>query len=747
MASDGDLSEKIRQVSSELLPTGLLVIDQEARILFANDAFTRIFGYTKREIEHQNLSCLLQGGLEHHAMLVRDYLKNPSQYHQMASGRVVRGRHKDGSDIDIQINLSVHNVDDQQLTFATVNDFAAFSLGQHQTNEQFNRMNRAIKASNDGVWEWYITENKVWYSPQLKQLIGKPIEQDGKLEDWQDHVHPEDWPKVEKCLEDHLQGLCKYDISYRGLTAEKQYEWFHTRGDTVFDQNGKPVLMSGILSNIHKTKQLESRLEEQTRFLDEVLKRSLTGLYIFNLKTFKNIYINEEYTHLTGYLFEELEQIQSEGNLLTLFHPDDLAAVQAHFNDVMNDQLEEGVGIEYRFRHKDGSWRWFYSRDTVYSYDDTGQPYEILGSFFDITKLKSRERKIKELAVEYANTFEKAGVGISHVSKSGEFLKVNNKICEILGYSKEELLAKRFQDLTYEEDLDKSTQAMKDLLAGQIEVYEAEKRYIRKDGKMIWANLTVSLVSSPDHTREHFISIIEDITDRKEIEYNLHESNAALERFAYSASHDLQEPLRKISAFSGALNKRLEGKIDDPEARFQLNRIADSANRMGVMIDNLLELSRAASSPLHLETFQLEDLINVAVEDLSTLIKKSQTKISLLQGLAIRVDGNAFTQVLRNILKNSINYRSAERSPEIMIDAYTKGPTTLISIRDNGVGVPRDKAQLIFEPFRRLVGKIIPGTGMGLATCRQIIKAHNGKIYVNTDYTGGAEFVIELPKV
>ena len=741
-------SEAIFKFTTELIPTGLIVIGTDQRIVMSNAALDTTFGYETGELQGMPLSTLVEISDDHHSSLVQKYMSNPTHAHRMAAGRLVRGKRKDGSLVDIQISLSVHEYAGEKHAFAVVSDVGSFINEEQQYSELSGRIIRAIEASNDGVWEWNIQSNQVWYSPRLLEMIGQGGQTKGEFEMWQSHIHPEDWPIIENALKQHLEQGADYDISYRGICQNGNYQWFHTRGNTIFDAEQKPLLMSGTLTNINHVKELEDKLRSKTDFLNEVLERSLTGLYIFDIARQKNIYINAEYTTLTGYTLEELDQRQNRTNLMPFFHPDDMEAINQHFADVISnkDKGDEGVGIEYRFLHKDGNWRWFYSRDSIYAYDDEGNPKEMLGAFFDITALKERESEIRKLARDYSTTFEQAGLGIAHVSVDGKFIKANKKLQQIFGYEQDEIVGRPFADVTYEEDLTKSLEALKQFKAGEISVFDIEKRYIRKNGELFWAHLTTTLVDVIEDESPFYISIIEDISQRKEMESNLSESNAALERFAYSASHDLQEPLRKINAFSDLLEQRLVGQLEDPEARFQLNRITESASRMSEMIDNLLELSRASRADLAFSPCDFSELLAQAKIDLDDRLKEEGITVSLEGDATLKVDEATFVQILRNLIANSINYRHKDRQQAIDIAIERLGSKARIVYRDYGKGIDDDQLEEIFEPFRRLVGREIPGTGMGLAICRQLVKAHGGRIWAEQpEDRQGVKFIIEVP--
>jgi PAS domain S-box-containing protein len=431
---------------------------------------------------------------------------------------------------------------------------------------------------------------------------------------------------------------------------------------------------------------------------------------------------------------------------MSLYHPEDRNLVTEHFNALLKGEPDNGEGVEYRFKHKYGQWLWLYSRDSVYAYDEHGKPKELLGALFDITELKQRENQIRKLAIDYSTTFEQAGVGIAHIHDDYSLIKANPKFLSIFGYADSDIHELNLLSLCDKKERDDLEALLLGLQEATKPVFHVEKQFIRAGGGTFWADVTVSyVVPLNDDDSPYFIVVVEDIGHRKVMEQNLSESNQALERFAYSASHDLQEPLRKISAFTGALEKRLKGKVDDPDVVYQLERICNASVRMSQMIDNLLKLSRASKGSISRKTISLSALIVQALDDLSSKIDHQEMSLILQHDEKISVDPNGFGQVLRNLISNSISYRKESGPLNIIMDIKLTDNLICISYEDNGIGFPPDKAEIIFEPFSRLKSNDVQGTGMGLAICRQIMKAHKGRIFASTEHSAGAKFFLELP--
>ncbi|MEL6579927.1 MAG: PAS domain S-box protein [Cyanobacteria bacterium J06621_12] len=194
---------------------------------------------------------------------------------------------------------------------------------------------------------------------------------------------------------------------------------------------------------------------------------------------------------------------------------DDLAA-----NDRFVIDNKQPLTTQEQVYHADGEL-YTYLSFKFPLFDHQGEVTSIVGIATDITLQKQAQAKILASETRFRNTFEQAAVGIAHVAPDGKWLRVNQKLCQIIGYPKDELLQKTFQNITHPEDLDSDLKHIRQILAGEIPTYSLEKRYIRKDGANIWINLTVSLVRNSDGEPDYFISVIEDISNRKYLELSL----------------------------------------------------------------------------------------------------------------------------------------------------------------------------------------------------------------------------------
>ncbi len=225
---------------------------------------------------------------------------------------------------------------------------------------------------------------------------------------------------------------------------------------------------------------------------------------------------------------------------------------------------------------------------------------------------------------------------------------------------------------------------------------------------------------------------------------DLIKSNKELESFAYVASHDLQEPLRKIASFCQLLQRRYAGRLDEQADQY-IAFAVDGAKRMQELINDLLAFSRVGRIPRDAEEVSCTTVLEQATKNLATMIEQSGATIEADELPTVRAEVPLLTAVFQNLVSNAIKFRR-EDPPHIVVEAHRDGDFWEFSFTDNGIGVEPDYAERIFVIFQRLHGKAeYPGTGIGLAMSRKIIEYHGGRIWLDTEHRPGARFRFTLP--
>jgi PAS domain S-box-containing protein len=329
-----------------------------------------------------------------------------------------------------------------------------------------------------------------------------------------------------------------------------------------------------------------------------------------------------------------------------------------------------------------------------------------------------------------------------------------NKAAErLFGYTAEEIIGRPITVLAVPERLNEMPAILQRIRQGErVEHYETLRR--AKDGRLLNISLTISPIRNADGAIIGASKIARDITQQKRMEEALliqsdimARSNIDLQEFAYVISHDLQEPLRTITAFSQLLQQRYPGKLDEDADEF-IGYVTAAAARMSDLIRDLLAYSRlndGAGAGAEVYTVSSTVAVEWALANLERAIADSAAVVDFGELPDVKVDKAHLVLLFQNLIGNAVKYRSAE-PPRIHIEAGGDDQSVLFSVSDNGIGIAKEYHQKIFGLFKRLHGNTVTGTGMGLAVCRKIVERYGGKIWVDSEAGQGSTFRFVLPR-
>jgi len=266
-----------------------------------------------------------------------------------------------------------------------------------------------------------------------------------------------------------------------------------------------------------------------------------------------------------------------------------------------------------------------------------------------------------------------------------------------------------------------------------------------KSGTEFFANGFMNALRDKEGVLIGYAKILSDETARKELQDSLTESNSALEQFAYVASHDLQEPLRTIQAYSELLKSQYEGKLD-AQADLSLKFILTASVRLSALVRDLLVYARLTTEQERPSSVALDEDLEAALTHLDEAIQETGATVTHDPLPTLAVDRGQMLRLFQNLIGNAVKYRKPGQSPKVHISAEQKGTEWVISVRDNGIGFAPEHASTIFVPFKRLHSeREYPGTGVGLAICRRIVNAHGGRIWAESQLGEGATISFTLP--
>ncbi|MCC9642885.1 PAS domain-containing protein [Rhodopirellula sp. JC740] len=275
--------------------------------------------------------------------------------------------------------------------------------------------------------------------------------------------------------------------------------------------------------------------------------------------------------------------------------------------------------------------------------------------------------------------------------------------------------------------------------------FSAEFRMLHHDGDYRWFRTHAHTLFNGVGTPVRTAGMIFNIEDSKQYEHDLQQSNQELQRFAFAASHDLQEPLRAIIGFSQLLQQRYAGDLDD-KGQSYLKHIVDGAGRMKALIDDLLALSRVGRSELEIAPVDLNDCVQTAMQNLSHLIQETNADIQVADLDVVEGHEGLLVELFQNLINNAIKFRKPGQRAKVTIDQIREDGRLVVDVSDEGIGIDQSHHSQIFELFKRLHRREqIPGTGIGLALCKRIVDRHNGSMTLVSSLGRGASFRISLP--
>jgi PAS domain S-box-containing protein len=649
-------------------------------------------------------------------------------------------------------------------------------INNHRDISENEHLRFILEAAGIGIWDFDPIEGQVVWDARCRELFGFTEAENVLYKEVLKYIHPEDAGIVDVAVQKALDPGTKsaYEVRYRTLGANGQLRWILSKGKAYFNEDGIAIRFAGTTQDITEAMQDREKAAISEQIAQVALKGSHSGYFRVLLATDEMEYSPGCARILTG----DENKYVDHNTLKEYIHPED-----RHIRSKAFELSAQTGKLDYELRTiwDDGSIHWVRASGTYFN-----NTY-LTGTIHDTTAEVLARQKLEETEASLLNAIELAELGTWEVDLTTGISQYSERMREWFGYTKDEVIIMGTDNSPICEE-DKPRMRAAGLRAVETGVFELEyklfaagkERILHAQGKTFYNDkgeaykilgttqdvtaqrtLQLSLEQEVQLRTEELLALNEELSATNE-ELNdankqLLHSNEELAQYAYVASHDLQEPLRKIRLFSGML----EGQELPTDQQRLINKIAQSAERMSLLIRDLLDFSRLLKTETPIHQVDLSKALSDVISDFELTIEEKQATVRTGRLPVIEAVSLQMNQLFYNLLSNALKFTTPGIAPEIVVDAqvieheevakYISNPLTYsnyyhITFADNGIGFETKYADQIFEVFKRLHARTAyPGSGIGLALCKRIVGNHNGYINVTSEVGLGTTFHLILP--
>ena len=528
------------------------------------------------------------------------------------------------------------------------------------------------------------------------------------------------------------------------MTAKGNELWVKAIGEPEMVE-GKCVRIMGTFQDIDRRKRAEIAYKKVSERHSIAMDAAKIGIWEYDIEKNELLWSDNMY-ELYGIKKSDFEGVYHAWESCVL--PEDIERTNQEVQDAI-DGIKD-FKSSFRVRGSDGEVRWLRGEATVIK-DKNSNPIKMIGINQDITELKTTKLQLIQSEESLQGAFESSSVGMALGSPEGNFIKVNQSLCNSLGYSQSELLKMKFHEITHPDDLEANISLIQEIVRGERTSYETEKRYFSKSGEVIHVYLTVTAVKKLDGELSHLMAQIVDITSRVEASNKLKgllelttSQNNSLMNFAHIVSHNLRSHTANLSMITGFL---LDNEISSEEHQESLKMLKRAAGGLDETISHLNEVVQVKlETSKKLKPIPLSKVVKKILKDVAALVDENKQQIEVDIPKELRINGvPAYVEsIILNLVTNAIKYRNPEKQGIIQIKAKPSGNNVLLEVKDNGLGIDLDRyGEKIFGMYKTF-HRNKDARGIGLFITKNQIESMGGTITVNSKVNLGSTFKVKF---
>ena len=712
------------------------------KIKWSQEQF-RIFGEdrTSFELTYEGyLSHLAETEQQNTKALVQDALAGKSNY--AVEHEIIR---KDGTTAIVIEQGTVLFDDNNKPTgmFGTTQDITERKKIEEELHQTQKKTQAIFDNAADGIYQSTAAGKFIMANPAMAKMFGydSPGEFISSLTDIgsQLYADPADRNRMADLLakQDHIENF-----EAPLLTKNKEIVWVSESTRIVRDANGEISFFEGTLKDITEQKKAERELHVAREKFQSIFDNTADGIYQSTING-KFIIANPSMAKIFGYETSD-DLIKSVTDIGSQLYADPVERKKMAQLILSNGHIKD---YELQVLKKDKKIIWVSANIRMVK-DEKGDISYFEGTLEDITERKKAEEQLLNLSDRLQLALRATSIGIWDWDVVKNSTVWDDEMFLIYGIDKNSCsnIPEAWESALHPDDIATVKEELNSALIGEKE-FDSEFRVVWKDGSIhyIKGHAIVQLDESGKPIR--MIGTNEDITERKVGEEEILQLNKSLDQFANITAHDLQEPIRMVSGFLGLLDKKYSNVLDD-NGKSYVFRAKDGADRMSILIKDLLEFSRSGNKAAKKEPVDLAVVMDLVNKDLSIVVSDTGATLNIPTNLPTVIGTqSALYRLVLNLISNGIKFRKKDTAPEVTLSIEEQEDNWKFMLQDNGIGVAEKDQPKLFQAFQRLHRREeYPGTGLGLVTCKKIVETHGGKIWMTSEYGKGTAFHFTLPK-